>query len=92
MSAYLSVAEAAALLGVNHKTIRREIESGRLPAVRVGRLIRINAETLDRDLAFATRDPLDPRGPRRRRAKPAGEFARLARINGHATPNRTEDE
>ncbi|HEX3332582.1 MAG TPA: helix-turn-helix domain-containing protein [Gaiellales bacterium] len=86
-AAYLSVAEAAELLGVNHKTIRREIESGRLPAVRVGRLIRINAATLDADLAFDPRDPLTSRPSRRARwVEPTGEFSRLARGVDSATP------
>lgn len=44
---YLSVAECAALLRVNHKTIRAEIASGRIPVVRVGRLIRISRRVLD---------------------------------------------
>lgn len=45
--AYLSVAECAALLRVNHKTIRAEIAAGRIPVVRVGRLIRIARHVLD---------------------------------------------
>lgn len=38
----LSVAEAAELLKVSTRTIRRAIDSGRLPAYRIGGLIRIN--------------------------------------------------
>jgi excisionase family DNA binding protein len=60
MAEYLTVRQAAALLGVDHKTIRREIASGRLPALRIGRIIRINRATLDTDLAY-TADPLAPR-------------------------------
>jgi excisionase family DNA binding protein len=44
---YLSVAECAALLRVNHKTIRAEIAAGRIPVLRVGRLIRIPRRVLD---------------------------------------------
>jgi excisionase family DNA binding protein len=86
VSGYLTVGQVAELLGVNHKTIRREIESGRLPAVRVGRLIRINAATLDADLAFDPRDPLTGRRSRPRRFEPTGEFSRLARGVDSATP------
>jgi excisionase family DNA binding protein len=38
---FLSVDEAAARLGMSPKTIRRLIDSGELPAVRVGSSIRI---------------------------------------------------
>ena len=33
---FLTVAEAADLLGVNHQTVRRWISQGELPAVRLG--------------------------------------------------------
>lgn len=56
--AELSVADAAARLGVDHKTIRRAIARGDLAARRVGqRLIRIRVADLD---AFGT--PLGPGG------------------------------
>ena len=38
----LTVAEAAALLGVNSKTLYAEISAGRFPAIRLGRVIRIS--------------------------------------------------
>jgi excisionase family DNA binding protein len=44
---FLSVAEVAKRLGVSEKTVRRKIESGDLPAHRVGKLIRVT----ERDLA-----------------------------------------
>jgi excisionase family DNA binding protein len=40
----LSLAEAASVLGVNVKTVRRAIAEGRLPAYRVGKLIRVRSE------------------------------------------------
>ena len=53
----LSVADAAARLGVEHKTIRRAIARGDLPARRIGgRLIRIRVADLD---SYGT--PLGPR-------------------------------
>ncbi len=38
----LTVREAAGLLGVNVKTLYAEIASGRFPAIRLGRAIRIS--------------------------------------------------
>lgn len=44
----LTIADAAEQMGVDYKTIRRWISSGRLPARRVGaRLIRIRQADLD---------------------------------------------
>lgn len=45
----VSLAEAAEILGLSTKTIRRYIAAGELDAVRLGRrVIRIKAESLDR--------------------------------------------
>ena len=42
-----TVCEVAALLGVNHKTVRAEIAAGRIKSIPLGRLIRIpRAEVL----------------------------------------------
>lgn len=40
--------EAAEVLGVSLKTVRRRIETGALPAVRDGRLIRVHPNDLER--------------------------------------------
>jgi excisionase family DNA binding protein len=46
--AYLGIPEAATYLDVDHKTIRRLITSGQLPAGRLGnRLIKIKVTDLD---------------------------------------------
>jgi excisionase family DNA binding protein len=45
-AAFLSVDEAAALLRVDRKTIHREIAAGRLPHLRLGRVIRIARDVL----------------------------------------------
>jgi excisionase family DNA binding protein len=42
----ISVREAAKILGVNVKTLYAEIEAGRFPALRVGRVIRIPTNML----------------------------------------------
>lgn len=45
-SHYLSVDEAASILGVHHTVIRRMINAGQLDAIKVGRLIRIPSTAL----------------------------------------------
>lgn len=47
---FLTVAEVAELLKVNQQTVRNWIDHGRLPAVRVGRRVRIKRSDLDRIL------------------------------------------
>ena len=37
----MNVTEVAELLGLTPKTVRRRVKSGKIPAVRVGKLIRI---------------------------------------------------
>ncbi|MEP6654536.1 MAG: helix-turn-helix domain-containing protein [Myxococcales bacterium] len=44
--AMLTVTEAAALLRVDRKTIHREIACGRMPHIRLGRVIRIPRDVL----------------------------------------------
>lgn len=44
---YLSVAEAARLVRVNPKTIRKLIRDGRLPCARFGRAIRVRRSDVD---------------------------------------------
>jgi excisionase family DNA binding protein len=46
-----SVREVAGRLGVHPETIRRLIHDGRLDAVRVGRVLRVNGQALDGFLA-----------------------------------------
>ena len=43
----VSISEAAAYLGISHKTIRRMIADGRLPAFRVGGSIRLYANDVE---------------------------------------------
>lgn len=51
---YASLDQAASWYGVSQRTIRREIAEGKLPAVRIGRQIRIAWDDLE---ALATRIP-----------------------------------
>ena len=46
-SRYVTVAEVAGLLRVSNMTIYRLVQSGQLPAVRVGRSYRIREEDVD---------------------------------------------
>jgi excisionase family DNA binding protein len=61
---------------VNHKTVRRLIASGALPALRVGRVLRIRPRDLD---ALAYRDGEAGERRRERQRLPVGEFSRRAR-------------
>lgn len=78
---HLSVVQAAALLGVDARTVRGDIRAGRLPAKRVGQrgIYRIDPADLQRLAELP--DPKAPiRSPRRAIARtPTGEFALLAR-------------
>ena len=48
---FLTVAEVAGILKLNQQTVRNWIDQGSLPAVRVGRRVRIRRADLDRLLA-----------------------------------------
>ena len=48
----VSVREVADQFGVHPETIRRLIHDGRLDAVRVGRVLRVHREAVDRFLAL----------------------------------------
>jgi excisionase family DNA binding protein len=74
---YLSVAECADLLAVDHKTVRRLIEREELPAFRVGRVLRIDPADLEA-LRWRPRESSSTVVPLRRR-QVTGEFSRLAR-------------
>jgi excisionase family DNA binding protein len=47
----VSVRDVAAQLGVHPETVRRLIHDGRLDAVRVGRVLRVHRDAVDRFLA-----------------------------------------
>ena len=44
---FLTVAEVAAILKLNQQTVRNWIDGGKLPAVRVGRRVRIKRSDFD---------------------------------------------
>jgi excisionase family DNA binding protein len=47
---FLTVADVASLLKLNQQTVRNWIDQGSLPAVRIGRRVRIKRSDLDRIL------------------------------------------
>lgn len=47
-SQFVTVAEVAEMLRVSNMTVYRLVQSGQLPAVRIGRSYRIRAEDVDR--------------------------------------------
>ena len=74
---YLTVNECADLLAVDHKTVRRLIDRGELPALRVGRVLRIDPADLE---ALRYRPGRSESGSPAPRPRPVrGEFARRAR-------------
>jgi excisionase family DNA binding protein len=52
---YLTVAEVAEMLKLNQQTVRNWIDAGSLPAIRVGRRVRIKRSDLDRILDLGYR-------------------------------------
>jgi excisionase family DNA binding protein len=73
----LTVAEAAERLRVSSKTIYRAVESGRLPAHRVGRAVRIDIDWL---AAIKTKKPArTAAAPLSRARGPGREFTTRAR-------------
>jgi excisionase family DNA binding protein len=48
VDSFLTVAEVAEMLKLNQQTVRNWIDQGSLPAVRVGRRVRIRQSDLDR--------------------------------------------
>jgi excisionase family DNA binding protein len=56
----VSVREVARRLGVHPETIRRLIHDGRLEAIRIGRVLRVESSELER---FLARQRVKPRRP-----------------------------
>jgi excisionase family DNA binding protein len=57
---FLTVNEIAEHLKINPQTVRNWIDAGTLPAVRVGRRVRIRRADVDRLLAQGTTAPVEP--------------------------------
>lgn len=76
MDQHLTVKEVADALRVDHKTIRRLISEGKLPAVKVAGTIRISEEGLRDylDRAAITKTPVAKPAVRKDRPKKSGEI------------------
>lgn len=60
---FLTVAEVADVLKLNQQTIRNWIDAGTLPAVRIGRRVRIRRSDFDRLVATSYSKRADPAEP-----------------------------
>jgi excisionase family DNA binding protein len=60
---FLTVAEVAAMLKLNQQTVRNWIDAGSLPALRVGRRVRIRRSDFERLLAAGYTAPPPPEPP-----------------------------
>lgn len=80
----LTVQETAQMLKVTPTTVRRYITAGRLPAVKVGRGVRVHTE--------AVIDLLSPIAPKRPGAPDQAKGGRLPEIEGMTVPPLTEEE
>jgi excisionase family DNA binding protein len=84
---YLTPEQCAERLCVNPKTVYAQIHSGRLPAIKMGRIYRVNAALIDERLAYHPAVAAGRSGEVMRPAKAAGEFAR--RVRGIDSANST---
>lgn len=82
---FVTIKQAAAILGVSDHTVWRKVRDGKIRAVQIGRIYRINVEHLTGDLEY-DHDALARAGrsaSARRRSpagrQPKGEYARRAR-------------
>lgn len=57
---WLSTTDAAYYLGITSKTLRRLIDSGELPAYRIGRVLRLKQSEVDEFIAGARIVPQEP--------------------------------
>ncbi len=55
--AYLTPEETAELLGISIRTVKRHLQSGAIPGVKVGRFWRVARAELDRALLAARQRP-----------------------------------
>ncbi|WP_082573966.1 MULTISPECIES: helix-turn-helix domain-containing protein [unclassified Nocardioides] len=60
MSEYLTVQEAADLLRCHRATVRRQIDAGQLPAIRLGRCFRIRRSDVDALRQIPNKEPSTP--------------------------------
>ncbi len=92
---YLTVAEVAELLKLNQQTVRNWIDQGSMPAIRIGRRVRIKRSDLERVLARgyqgaeALQDP-GLTGPSAADFWSGEQVGTAERANGHAAAPASE--
>lgn len=69
---FLTVAEVAGILKLNQQTVRNWIDQGSLPALRVGRRVRIRRSDFERILAEGYTGRSDPSSSSRASGQPGG--------------------
>ena len=85
---YLTVAEVAATLKLNQQTVRNWIDAGTLPALRVGRRVRIKRSDFERILEESYSG--SARAQPERRPDPTGDDFWGGEPVGRAEPARAE--
>jgi excisionase family DNA binding protein len=85
---YLTVAEVAATLKLNQQTVRNWIDQGSLPALRVGRRVRIRRSDFERLL---TEGYMPGGAPGRQDRGPSAEDFWSGEPVGHAEPPRPSE-
>src|ERR1700756_4693877 len=86
---FLTVAEVAATLKLNQQTVRNWIDQGSLPALRVGRRVRIRRSDFERLLAEGY---MTGGGAARQESGPSAEDFWSGEPVGHAEPARPSDQ
>src|SRR5437763_1808466 len=76
---FLTVAEVAAMLKLNQQTVRNWIDQGSLPALRIGRRVRIRRSDLERVLEQGSTAPAGATAPAVASAQDEGPGAEGAR-------------
>jgi excisionase family DNA binding protein len=85
---YLTVAEVAATLKLNQQTVRNWIDAGTLPALRVGRRVRIKRSDFERILEESYSG--SPKAAPARQPDPTGDDFWGGEPVGRAEPGRGE--
>jgi excisionase family DNA binding protein len=82
----LTIRETARILRVSTVTVRRFIADGRLPAVRVGKGVRVDQQALEQFAQpVAPKEPNGNSGPRRHQGRPMTADDPLSQLVGSVT-------
>jgi excisionase family DNA binding protein len=92
---YLTVKETAEHLKLNQQTVRNWIDQGRLPAVRIGRRVRIPRSDLERILTEGLTAPAEPEPSSAEPVEPRDQLAQALQrahrqLDRRSAPSRPE--